>query len=297
MRIQASRELKPRDPCPLCGDETALAEREPHPQHVNCEIHGYLCERCGPVKSLVVLRTPRRQSKHSNGRRSGANGRATLPFNPQAFLSVAGAGKTISEYHMNEGVFSQGALADAIFFIEEGKVKVTVMSDHGKEAIVALLGPGDFLGEGCLAGQALRMAKASTMTPCTIMRLEKDEMIRVLHTELAFSEFFVAYLLARTIRVGEDLVDQMFNSSEKRLARALLLMANYGKEGKPDQVIAKVNHETLAEMIGTTRPRVNFFMNKFRQLGYIDYNGHLEIHSALLSVVLNEPSNAVKSSR
>jgi CRP/FNR family transcriptional regulator, cyclic AMP receptor protein len=220
-----------------------------------------------------------------------------LPFNPQAFLSVSGVGKTITEYQVNQGVFSQGAMADAIFFIEEGRVKLTVMSDHGKEAIVALLGPGDFLGEGCLAGQALRVAKASAMTPCTIMRLEKDEMVRVLHTELAFSEFFVAYLLARTIRVGEDLVDQMFNSTEKRLARALLLMANYGKEGSPDQVIAKLNHETLAEMIGTTRSRVNFFMNKFRELGYIDYNGHLEVHSALLSVVLSEPRNTVKSSR
>ena len=197
-------------------------------------------------------------------------------------------GRSISKYRKDETVFSQGKPADAVFYIQNGKVKITVVSEQGKEAVVAVLGPDEFCGEGCLTGQPLRLATATAMADCEIMRLEKATMIRVLHEEPAFSEMFVSHLLARTIRVEADLVDQLFNSSEKRLARALLLLANFGKEGQPEPIIAKVSQETLAEMIGTTRSRVSFFMNKFRNLGLIDYNGRIEIHSSLLNVVLHE---------
>jgi CRP/FNR family transcriptional regulator, cyclic AMP receptor protein len=185
-------------------------------------------------------------------------------------------------------IFSQGSPADAVFYIQKGKVKITVVSEQGKEAVVALQGPDEFFGEGCLTGQPRRLATATAMAECEIMRVEKAAMIRVLHDEPGFSEMFVSHLLARTIRVEEDLVDQLFNSSEKRLARALLLLANFGKEGRPEPIIAKVSQETLAELIGTTRSRVSFFMNKFRKLGLIDYNGHMEVHSSLLNVVLHE---------
>src|SRR6266853_1175078 len=209
-------------------------------------------------------------------------------FDPKSFLSVVGEGRTISKYRANQVIFAQAGLADAVFFIEQGEVKVTVTSEHGKEAVVAILRSGEFCGEGCLAGQPRRMATARAMIECTIMRLEKVPMIRTLHDEPDFSELFVAHLLTRNIRVEEDLVDQLFNSSEKRLARALLLLANFGKEGRPEPVLAKVSHETLAEMIGTTRSRVTFFMNRFRQLGYIDYNGKPEVHSSLLNLVLHD---------
>jgi CRP/FNR family transcriptional regulator, cyclic AMP receptor protein len=185
-------------------------------------------------------------------------------------------------------LFSQGEAADSVFYIQEGKVKMTVLSEQGKEAIVAILGAGDFCGEGCLAGQPRRMATADAMEECKIMRLEKAAMIRLLHDEPEFSERFMSHLLARNVRVEADLVDQLFNSSEKRLARLLLILANFGKEGKPEPVIAKISQETLAEMIGTTRSRVSFFMNKFRKMGLIDYNGHLQIHSSLLNVVLHD---------
>jgi CRP-like cAMP-binding protein len=214
--------------------------------------------------------------------------KAELTFDPKAFLAKANGGRTISKHQRNQVVFAQGDPADSVLYIQHGKVKVTVNSAHGKEAVVAILGPDEFCGEGCLAGQRRRMATATTMTDCEIMRLEKSAMIRVLHDEPKFSEMFVAHLLARTIRVEEDLVDQLFNSSEKRLARALLLLANFGKEGKPEPIIAKVSQETLADMIGTTRSRVSHFMNKFRQLGFIEYNGILKIHSSLLSVVLHD---------
>jgi CRP/FNR family cyclic AMP-dependent transcriptional regulator len=213
---------------------------------------------------------------------------AGVPFDPKVFLAKAEAGRSISKYRMDQIVFSQGEPADSVFYVHEGKVKITVISEQGKEAVVALLGPDEFCGEGCLAGQPRRMATATALTECEIMRLEKAAMIRVLHNEPAFSEMFVAHLLARTIRVEEDLVDQLFNSSEKRLARALLLLANFGKEGRPEPIIAKVSQETLAEMIGTTRSRVSLFMNKFRKLGLIDYNGHIEVHSSLLNMVLHE---------
>ena len=214
--------------------------------------------------------------------------RKAKPFAPTNFLTKAGGGKTISKYQIDQPVFSQGDPADSVFYIQSGKVKVTVVSEQGKEAVVAILGPNEFCGEGCLAGQLRRMGTATAMMESEIMRLAKQAMIRVLHEEPAFSEMFVGYLLARTIRVEEDLVDQLFNSSEKRLARALLLLANFGKEGRPEPIIAKISQQTLAEMIGTTRPRVSQFMNKFRKLGFIDYNGHLEVHSSLLSVVLHD---------
>ena len=209
-------------------------------------------------------------------------------FDPKVFLDTENSGRTIFKYRKDQTVFSQGSPADAVFYIRKGKVKITVVSEQGKEAVVAIQGPDEFCGEGCLTGQARRLGTASAMTECEIMRLEKAAMIRVLHDEPAFSEMFVAHLLTRTIRVEEDLVDQLFNSSEKRLARALLLLANFGKDGRPEPVIAKVSQETLAEMIGTTRSRVSHFMNKFRNLGFIDYNGHLEVHSSLLNVVLHD---------
>ena len=211
-----------------------------------------------------------------------------LPFDPKAFLTKANGGRTISKYRKNQVVFSQGDPADSVFYIQDGKVKVTVLSEQGKEAVVAVLGPDEFCGEGCMTGQSRRVATATAMTECVIMRLEKGAIVRVVHDEPAFSEMFISHLLARTIRVEADLVDQLFNSSEKRLARALLLLANFGKEGRPETIIAKVSQETLAEMIGTTRSRVSRFMNKFRQLGLIDYNGHIEVHRSLLNVVLHE---------
>jgi CRP/FNR family cyclic AMP-dependent transcriptional regulator len=211
-----------------------------------------------------------------------------VPFDPKVFLATVNGGRTIASYRKGEVIFLQGSPADAVFYIQKGKVKITVVSEQGKEAIVAIMGPDEFCGEGCLTGRPLRLATAAAITECEIMRLDKETMIRVLHEEAAFSEFFVSHLLTRTIRVEADLVDQLFNSSEKRLARALLLLANFGKEGPPEPTIAKVSQETLAEMIGTTRSRVSFFMNKFRKLGLINYNGHLEIHRSLLNVVLHE---------
>ena len=211
-------------------------------------------------------------------------------FDPKVFLGLGkvGEGRTTAAYDKSQVVFAQGDPANAIFYLQKGRVKLTVVSHHGKEAVVAILGPGDFFGEGCLARQALRISTATAMDESSIMRLEKARMIRLLHEEPAFSEVFVAHLLSRSIRVEEDLVDQLFNSSEKRLARLLLLLANFGKEGQPEPVIAKISQETLAEMIGTTRSRVSFFMNKFRRLGFIDYKNNLEVHSSLLNVVLHD---------
>jgi len=214
--------------------------------------------------------------------------KAKLAFEPKAFLAKVGKGRTLSDYEKNQRIFSQGDPADSIFYIQTGKVKLTVVSKQGKEAVVAILGSDDFFGEGCLAGQTLRMASAAAMSECAIMRLEKTEVIRLLHDQPAFSELFLRYLLSRNIRIEEDLVDQLFNSSEKRLARVLLLMANFGKEGKAEPVIPKISQETLAEIVGTTRSRVSFFMNRFRKLGFIEYNGGLEIHSSLLNVVLHD---------
>jgi CRP/FNR family transcriptional regulator, cyclic AMP receptor protein len=212
----------------------------------------------------------------------------SVPFDPREFLSKVGGGRTISAYRKNQKVFSQGEQADCVFYIMKGEVKVSVLSAQGREAVVALLGKDEFCGEGCLAGQTLRIATAIAIRDCEIMRIDKAAVIRTLGNEPAFAQMFVAHLLLRTIRVEEDLVDQLFNSSEKRLARALLLLANFGKEGKPEPIITKVSQELLAEMIGTTRSRVSFFMNKFRKLGFISYNGKIEVHSSLLSVVLND---------
>jgi len=209
-------------------------------------------------------------------------------FDPRSFLAKVGQGRTISDYHKNQTVFSQGAPADALFYIQNGKVKLTVVSKRGKEAVVSILGAGDFFGEACLAGQPQRMATATALIECSIVRLEKRAAIKVIHDEPEFSELFLAYVLSRNIRIEEDLVDQLFNTSEKRLARVLLLLANYGKDGKPQKVIPKMSQETLAEIVGTTRSRVSFFMNKFRKLGFIDYNGGLHVHSSLLNVVLHD---------
>jgi CRP/FNR family transcriptional regulator, cyclic AMP receptor protein len=209
-------------------------------------------------------------------------------FDLKSFLAETGKGRTLVDFQKNQRVFLQGEPADAIFYIHKGKIKLTVVSKQGKEAVVAILGAGDFFGEGCLAGQSLRMASATSMSECSIMRMEKASVIRLLHDQPAFSELLLLHLLSRNIRIEEDLVDQLFNSSEKRLARVLLLLANFGKEGKPEPVIPKINQETLAEIVGTTRSRVSFFMNRFRKLGFIQYNGGLEVHSSLLNVILHD---------
>lgn len=209
-------------------------------------------------------------------------------FDPNLFLAKVGEGRKIVDYSKNQVVFSQAERSDAIFYIQKGKVKLTVVSKRGKEAVIALLGEGDFFGEGCLAGQPLRMATAVSLSNCSILKLEKAGVVRLLREEPAFSEMFVAHLLSRNIKIEEDLVDQLFNSSEKRLARVLLLLANFGKEGRPEEVIPKMSQETLAEIIGTTRSRVSFFMNRFRKLGFIEYNGSLKIHSSLLNVILHD---------
>ena len=212
----------------------------------------------------------------------------SLPFDPQTFLTKVGNGKTSLTSPKKHTIFSQGDAAEAVFYIQAGKVKLTVVSKQGKEAVVAVLERGSFFGESCLAGQTVRSATATALEDSSLVRIDKDAMIRVLHEEPTFAELFIAYLLAHTLRVEEDLVDHLFNSSEMRLARVLLLMAHFGKEGKPETVIAKISQETLAEMIGTTRSRVSFFMNKFRKLGFIDYNGTLRVHSSLLNVVLHD---------
>jgi CRP/FNR family transcriptional regulator, cyclic AMP receptor protein len=210
------------------------------------------------------------------------------PFNPKTFLIQVGSGKTILPVRKKQILFSQGDAADAVFYIREGRVKLTVSSSQGKEAVVAVLGDGDFVGESCLAGQPLRLETATSLENSTVVRIDKTAMIRVLHNEPTFSELFMSHLLSRNVRIQEDLVDQLFNSAEKRLARVLLLLAHFGKDGKPEPVTAKVSQETLAEMIGTTRSRVSFFMNKFRKLGFLDYNGGLYIHSSLINIVLHD---------
>jgi CRP/FNR family cyclic AMP-dependent transcriptional regulator len=220
--------------------------------------------------------------------------RPARQFDPVVFLETAAKGRVISTHPKKEIIFAQGGASDAVFYIKKGKVKVTIASKEGKEAVIAILGTDEFVGEGCLIGQPKRLATASAMTECVTMRVEKDELLRVLRDEPAFSQMFVSHILTRTARVEEDLVDQLFNSTEKRLARVLLLLANFGKEGRPEPLIAKISQETLAEMIGTTRSRVSHFMNKFRQAGFIDYNGHLEVHSSLLSVVLADQPRTVK---
>jgi len=210
-------------------------------------------------------------------------------FEPGAFLNNSGMGRKMMDLQKKQVIFSQGEATDAVFYIQKGRVKLTVISKRGKEATVALLGPGNFVGEECISAlQPQRMATASALTACNLLRIERREMQRVLHEEQEFSDVFVSYLLARNAHMQEDLIDQLFNSSEKRLARTLLLLAGFGKEGTPETVIPKISQETLAEMVGTTRSRVSFFMNRFRKMGFIEYNGTLSVHSSLLNVVFRD---------
>ena len=252
--------------------------------------------------------SPARQSNGSPGRRKIArrtqigpilqtNRSAIIPagpakkrpdFDPHAFLATIGEGRRSVLFKLKQTIFAQGDLADAVFYLQTGKVKLTVVSNIGKEATIGILSEGSFFGESSLAGQKLRMGSATAMTDCAVLRIEKKAMMEALHRQHEFSDLFVAYLLARNIRYEEDLVDQLFNSSEKRLARILLLLAHFGKEGKPETLVPKISQEMLAEMIGTTRSRVSFFMNRFRKLGFIHYNGGLEVHSSLLNVVLHD---------
>ena len=232
------------------------------------------------VARRVSVKAPR-STKKANARSSA--------FDVELFLDSAGLRRTVDKFRRKETVFAQGDPAKHVMYIQEGGVKLTVVNETGKEAVVAILGPGDFFGEGCLAGQSVCMATATTIAPTTVLVIEKNEMIRVLHEEHEFSDRFIAYMLARNVRVEEDLIDQLFNSSEKRLARTLLLLARYGSRGHPQKVLPKVSQEMLSEMIGTTRPRVNFFMNKFRKLGFIQYSkGEIHIDNSLLSVVLHD---------
>jgi CRP/FNR family cyclic AMP-dependent transcriptional regulator len=209
-------------------------------------------------------------------------------FDPKSFLAKVGTGKTILKFHTNQTVYTQGEVADAVFYIQKGKIKLTVMSDQGKEAVVAIMEPGQFFGEGCMNGHPLRIGTTAAMEDSVVTSITKEAMIAVLHDEPKFSEMFVAYLLTRNSRIEEDLIDQLFNSSEKRLARLLLLLANFGKQGSPLPINPNISQETLAEMIGTTRSRVSFFLNKFRRLGLISYNGKIEVHNSLLSAVLHD---------
>jgi CRP/FNR family transcriptional regulator, cyclic AMP receptor protein len=222
--------------------------------------------------------------KKTNGKKDGKANR----LDPQKFLDTAGISRRIAEFRRNESVYTQGDAADSVMYIQKGGVKFSVVNGSGKEAVVAMFGPTDFFGEGCMAGQTVRMGTATAVTPSTILIIERDELLRVLHTHQELSDHFIRYMLAHNIRVEEDLVDQLFNSSEKRLARTLLLLARYGKQDHPVRTLPRVSQETLASMVGTTRSRVNFFMNKFRKLGFIEYNGKIKVNKSLLTVVLHE---------
>ena len=222
--------------------------------------------------------------KPKNHRNNGKSQR----FNAQAFLDTAGVARKVMEYSRGESIYSQGQAAGTVMYIQKGGVKLSVVNGSGKEAVVAMFGPTDFFGEGCMAGQTIRMGTTTAVTPTTVLVIQKEELLRVLHAEHSLSDHFIAYMLAHNIRVEEDLIDQLFNSSEKRLARTLLLLARYGEQDQPERVLAKVSQETLASMVGTTRSRINFFMNKFRKLGFIEYNGTIKINKSLLTVVLHE---------
>ena len=230
---------------------------------------------------MRVVNTP---SKAESKTKSTQN----YAFDAQAFLNSAGVARQVKEFKKAETLYSQGADAKSVLYLQEGGVKLTVVNEVGKEAVVAILGPGDFFGEGCLAGQSVRMGTATAIAPSTVLVIDKSEMLKVLHEQHDLSDRFIKFMLTRNIRIEEDLIDQLFNSSEKRLARTLLLLARYGSEDKPQGVLPKVSQETLAEIIGTTRSRVNFFMNKFRKLGFIKYNGGIEVNNSLLSVVLHD---------
>ena len=237
---------------------------------------------------MPTSRASRKPGAQSPSGEPGPSQQVIPQFDSRAFLAKAGQGHTVSKHRGGDVIFTQGDAADAVFFIQKGKVKITVVSRTGKEAVVGIFAMDQFFGEGVLSGQPIRISTASAIEECEIVRLSKKEMIKVLHAEPVFAQFFIAHLLARNQRVEEDLVDQLFNSSEKRLARVLLLLANFGKEGKPETVIPHMTQEVLAEMVGTTRSRVSFFMNKFRKLGFIEYNGKLTVHSSLLNVVLHD---------
>jgi CRP/FNR family transcriptional regulator, cyclic AMP receptor protein len=222
--------------------------------------------------------------KSKKNRKNGKVG----TFDPQAFLDTAGVARKVAEFRRNESIYSQGEAADSVMYVQKGGVKFSVVNGSGREAVVAMFGPSDFFGEGCMAGQTIRMGTATAITPTTLLVIEKSELLRVLHAEHELSDHFISYMLGRNIRVEEDLIDQLFNSSERRLARTLLLLARYGKQDQPVRILPKVSQETLANMVGTTRSRVNFFMNKFRKLGFIEYNGKIKVNKSLLSVVLHE---------
>jgi len=215
------------------------------------------------------------------------NGKARA-FNPQAFLDTAGVARKVADFRRGESIYAQGEAANSVMYVQKGGVKFSVVNGSGREAVVAMFGPNDFFGEGCMAGQTIRMGTATAITPTTLLVIEKNELLRVLHAEHGLSDHFISYMLARNIRVEEDLIDQLFNSSERRLARTLLLLARYGKQDQPVRILPKVSQETLASMVGTTRSRVNFFMNKFRKLGFIEYNGKIKVNKSLLTVVLHE---------
>jgi CRP-like cAMP-binding protein len=238
----------------------------------------------------VSVRTAAKKSKiRTNGSLAPAALATVVPqFDAQAFLMSVGSGRSTKKHLASKTIFQQGDPADAVFYIQKGKVKLTVVSKQGREGVIAILSAGDFFGEGCLAGQPLHMATAASMAECVIVRIEKETMIRVLHQEPELAEMFMAFLLSRNIQFEADLVDQLFNSSERRLARMLLLLANFGKEGKLETVIPRISQDVLAAKVGTTRPRINFFMNKFRKLGLIEYNGGLKVHSALLNVIIHD---------
>jgi CRP/FNR family cyclic AMP-dependent transcriptional regulator len=229
----------------------------------------------------------RRKMKMHVKREKPRNGKINS-FNAQAFLDNAGVARKVTEYRRNESIYSQGDAAETVMYVQKGGVKLSVVNGSGKEAVVAMFGPTDFFGEGCMAGQTLRMGTTTAVTPTTLLVIQKGELLRVLHAEHALSDHFIGYMLAHNIRIEEDLIDQLFNSSEKRLARTLLLLARYGKQEQPDRILPKVSQETLASMVGTTRSRVNFFMNKFRKLGFIEYNGKIKVNKSLLTVVLHE---------
>jgi CRP-like cAMP-binding protein len=229
-----------------------------------------------------------REIANSSSAKSKGKSTEKLAFDAQAFLDSAGISRKVIQFKRSEGIYAQGDAASSVMYLQSGGVKLTVVNEVGKEAVVAILGPGDFFGEGCLAGQPVRIGTATAITPTAVLVIEKSEMFKVLHAEHGLSDVFIRFMLARNIRIEADLVDQLFNSSEKRLARTLLLLARYGKQDQPHGVLPKMSQETLAEMIGTTRSRVNFFMNKFKRLGFIKYNGGLQINTSLLSVVLHE---------
>jgi CRP/FNR family cyclic AMP-dependent transcriptional regulator len=271
---------------------------------VNRHHHGATDARAISRKVSYFIQAPRIDCAHIAGWQGAEMdkrsitpkmARARRRFDPALFFETAAKGRAIAKHRKSEIIFSQGDDANAVFYIKKGKIKVTVVSKQGKEAVVAILGTDEFVGEGCLIGQPKRLATASAMSECVTMRVEKTEIQRLLRDEPIFSQMFISHVLARTARVEEDLVDQLFNSTEKRLARLLLLLANFGKEGRPEPLMAKITQETLAEMVGTTRSRVSHFMNKFREAGFIDYNGHLEVYSSLLSVVLAEQPRTVRT--